>query len=66
MANNSGNNAGDAPTGSTELNSSPPTRDPRDNPVLQTGLNAPDVLADEVRDGTWKTAQEQRDDQRGQ
>jgi hypothetical protein len=65
-SNSSGEAQGDAPIGSTTLNSSPPTRDPADNPVMQTGRDAPDVLAEQVRDGTFKTAQEHRDDQRGQ
>ena len=55
----------DAPPGSSELNSSPPTRAISENPVNRIGRDAGDVLADEVREGQWNSAEEERDDLRG-
>ena len=55
----------DAPAGSSELNSSPPTNSISENPVNRIGRHAGDVLADEVREGQWNSAEEKRDDLRG-
>lgn len=54
----------DAPPGSSILNSTPGVRSPEDNAVQQLSRDAGDVLAEEVREGRWNTAEEERDDTR--
>ena len=54
----------DAPPGSSTLSSSPPTRGPSDNPVQRSQRDAGDALADQVRDGKWNSAAEERDEER--
>lgn len=54
----------DAPPGSSTLSSSPPTQGPGDNPVIRSARDVGDALADQVREGSWKTDQEKRDEQR--
>lgn len=56
----------DAPPGGSTLGSSPPTRGPADNPARRASRDVGDVLADEVREGRWRTEQEERDDRRAE